>query len=144
MRRLAGVIAILVGTVMLFGIIFDLGARIIYFGLSSNSPQQNARTEQSSDSLHVENTQGSQIFTQHCEGCHGENGGGGFGPALAGNGALRDSAHVSSRIVNGGGGMPAFSNQLSDEEVSVVASFVRNSWGNAFGPVSAEEVGSQR
>ena len=37
------------------------------------------------------------------------------------------------------GQMPAFP-QLSQEEVVAVATYVRNSWGNSYGPVSEAEV----
>jgi mono/diheme cytochrome c family protein len=36
--------------------------------------------------------------------------------------------------------MPAFGRLLSDEEVAAVLTYVRNSWGNAAPPVSADDV----
>jgi len=36
--------------------------------------------------------------------------------------------------------MPAFAEQLSPNEIAAVVSFVRSSWGNAFGPVDVSEV----
>jgi len=40
--------------------------------------------------------------------------------------------------------MPAFAWNLSDENVADVLTYIRNSWGNAAAPISAEQVGKQR
>jgi mono/diheme cytochrome c family protein len=74
---------------------------------------------------------GAQVFiSAGCVGCHGANGEGGVGPALAGNPEVDDATYVVNRIIHGGGIMPAFGDQLSDEEIAAVATYVRNSWGN--------------
>jgi len=91
---------------------------------------------------------GKAVYEANCAACHQANGQGlpGAFPPLAGNPHLQDVSHVLSVIKNGlqgpitvngqtyNGQMPAFS-QLSDEEVKAVATYIRNSWGNAFGPV---------
>lgn len=81
---------------------------------------------------------GQQLYQQNCAGCHGNEGGGGTGPALAGNGALRDAERTVDQIVNGGDGMPAYGGRLSNEQIAAVASYIRTSWGNDYGRVSAE------
>jgi len=40
--------------------------------------------------------------------------------------------------------MPAFGWKLNNDELAAVATFVRNAWGNAASPVSAEQVRSLR
>lgn len=85
---------------------------------------------------------GAEIFAAHCSGCHGVEGEGGFGPRLAGE--VDVAAALVEQILEGGSGMPAFRNQLSDEQVAQVASYVGNSWGNDLGPVSARLVGEHR
>jgi mono/diheme cytochrome c family protein len=40
--------------------------------------------------------------------------------------------------------MPAFGMKLSDEDAAVVATYVRNAWGNSAPPVSASEVAKLR
>jgi mono/diheme cytochrome c family protein len=67
-------------------------------------------------------------------------------PALAGNDRLADAAYTIDVVLNGkpGTAMPAFGGRFSDEEVAAVVSYVRTSWGNAFGPVSAAEVAAAR
>lgn len=44
----------------------------------------------------------------------------------------------------GRGIMPAFKDRLSDEEIAAVATYIRTSWGNDFGPVSSTRVAEIR
>ncbi|GAA0513955.1 cytochrome c [Deinococcus depolymerans] len=78
-------------------------------------------------------TVGKTVFEQTggCAGCHGINGQGGVGPALAGDEKiLKDPVYVHTIIVKGKGGMPAFGDKLKENEVYAVANYVLNSWGN--------------
>ncbi len=86
---------------------------------------------------------GKQIFTQGnpaegataCAGCHGLNGQGGVGPKLAGDqNILQDAVLVHTRVVKGKGAMPAFGEQLKDNEIYAVTNYVLNSWGNKATP----------
>lgn len=66
-----------------------------------------------------------------CVGCHGAEGQGGVGPALAGDEKiLQDPVYVHSILINGKGGMPAYGDQLAENEIYAVANYVLNSWGN--------------
>ncbi len=67
---------------------------------------------------------GEQVFGENCAGCHGDDGGGGTGPALAGNADAADSERVVEQIREGGGGMPPFQGQLEDKEIADVAAYV--------------------
>jgi mono/diheme cytochrome c family protein len=88
---------------------------------------------------------GKSIFMgSGCFACHGQFGGGGAGPALSGNVMLSVKQYVVARVLVGGGVMPSFANKLTDDEVAAVADYVRNSWGNSFGPVSAAEAANVR
>jgi mono/diheme cytochrome c family protein len=40
--------------------------------------------------------------------------------------------------------MPAFSEKLGDDEIAALLSYIRNSWGNKEGAVSADQVSKQR
>ena len=145
-RRVIGILVIFISTMVLFNIIVDLGARTFIFGYQRDRFMQRAQTEpisEASTATAEANGRGAQVFAQACAACHGEEGQGGFGPTLAGNDDLGDAAFVIERILGGGGGMPAF-NGLPDEEVAAIGTYIRSSWGNDFGPVSAEEVASQR
>ena len=88
---------------------------------------------------------GGQVYAQAtCIACHGTNGEGGVGVALAENGGLGSVDTVVETILGGSGEMPAFASRLSDDEIAAVATYIRNSWGNAFGAVTPEEVAGRR
>jgi mono/diheme cytochrome c family protein len=99
--------------------------------------------ERSEVTTEVSLEQGASIYDNNCAVCHGNDGGGVVGPALADNDKLADTSHVVKRILKGGGGMPAFG-RLSDEEIANVASLIRSSWGNEFGSVTTSDVQEQR
>lgn len=89
---------------------------------------------------------GQELYEDNCLGCHGDEGQGGAGPLLAGNDVLSSGRAVAAQILNGNDehGMPAFMDILSDEEVAAVGTYIRNSWGNAFGVMVPETVAAQR
>lgn len=108
--------------------------------------QAQGQPQQSGAQQGQQNTaDGAEIYTQAgCSSCHGQNGEGGAGPALAGNQNLQGAQHVINQILNGGGGMPAFSNQLTSEQIAAVATHERTSWGNSYGQVTADQVSEAR
>ena len=76
---------------------------------------------------------GAGLFANNCSACHQAHGEGieGAFPKLAGNSfAQGDPKAVAATLLNGRGGMPSFKDQLKDDELSAVISFVRSSWGN--------------
>ncbi len=102
---------------------------------------------------------GRKIYADRCLDCHGAHGQGRrvgdelLIPALAGNASVNLAAPQNTvlAILHGGfapvtagnprpAGMPPFAQTLSEAEVAAVASFVRQSWGNAAPPVSALDV----
>jgi len=102
---------------------------------------------------------GEALYKDHCAACHGAQGEGGTGPQgvvyvpLAGNRKvlLESPANFIHIVVNGGFppttagnprpyGMPPFGPSLKDDEIAVLATWVRNAWGNAAPPVSALDV----
>ncbi len=97
---------------------------------------------------------GAQLYTQHCQACHQANGQGVAGtfPPLAGNSNLQSTDFAISVVLNGlsapitvngtqyQGQMPAWGDQLSDDEIAAVLTHERTSWGNNFGAVSAGDV----
>jgi cytochrome c551 len=73
---------------------------------------------------------GEVVFTQNCGSCHTlEEAGttGTVGPNL--DESTLDADAVVTQVEDGGGGMPAFSGQLSEEEIANVAAFVVASEG---------------
>jgi mono/diheme cytochrome c family protein len=90
---------------------------------------------------------GATTFSQSCAACHQPQGQGipGAFPALAKNpfvqGPPNQVAHV---ILNGRGGMPKFSGDLSDDQIAAVATYIRSAWGNKAGPVTPSVVTAER
>ncbi|HEY0859031.1 MAG TPA: cytochrome c [Albitalea sp.] len=98
---------------------------------------------------------GAKLYEDHCAACHGAQGEGvaSIYPALAGNRSVTlDAPNNLIQIIRRGGfppstagnprpfGMPPFQQILPDEDIAAVATFVRQSWGNAAAPVSAFDV----
>lgn len=102
---------------------------------------------------------GLRLYDKHCMACHGSDGKG-MAPAyppLAGNRSATMAQPVNAvRLVLHGGfapgtagnprpyGMPPFAHVLEDEDVAQVVTYVRNSWGNRAGAVTAVQVNRLR
>lgn len=88
---------------------------------------------------------GRTVFMQaRCFACHGEYGFGGVGPRFRENRFLGMGDYVAGQILIGRGVMPSFADALNDKQIAEVASYIRNSWGNQFGPVQPNEVAKVR
>ena len=89
--------------------------------------------------------QGIPLFRTNCSGCHGADGQGGAGPRLAGNSFVSATAAIVNQIFYGvpDRGMPGFL-QLTNEQVALISTAVRNSWGNAYGLVTTAEAAAYR
>lgn len=86
---------------------------------------------------------GKALFAKNCAACHQASGKGipGAFPALAGNAFVQGSAaEVTAVLLKGRGGMPDFSASLGDQDIALVLSYVRGSWGNQAAPLAADEV----
>ena len=81
---------------------------------------------------------GADIYNASCLACHGVNGEGGLGNAIAGSAIAMGGvdSHLNV-IVNGvaGTAMQAFGAQLSDVDVAAVTTYQRNAFGNNTGDV---------
>jgi mono/diheme cytochrome c family protein len=68
---------------------------------------------------------GATVFADNCVSCHGALGlGGNGGPDLTGIPSAKDYKTVVSQVQNGGGGMPAFKGQLTEKQITDVATYV--------------------
>lgn len=108
--------------------------------------------------------QGAKLYTDHCAGCHGDDGEGGqlpdgrrVVPALAGNRLVGMDPPVNLvRAIALGGfgaptqaqplpfGMPPFAHVLDDAQMAAVATHLRTRWGAGAAPVSAFDVSRWR
>lgn len=65
-----------------------------------------------------------QIYRKKCQFCHGQNGNGGGAPALTAA-ASRPDAEIRKVIHDGDGKMPAFSRQLTAEQIDAMVNYVK-------------------
>ena len=102
---------------------------------------------------------GAKLYQNNCVGCHGPDGKGEhlIFPPLAGNAVLLQlSAENPIRVVLAGAqavstkvaptspAMPSFAWKFDDAQIADLLTYVRNSWGNAGPPVTAESVAKIR
>ncbi len=84
---------------------------------------------------------GQQLYQDNCALCHQDSGVGDppTFPALSGNDELRDPVRIVTSIHQGTSRMPPFPD-LTAEEISSLANYIRNAWANDFSSVTTEEV----
>jgi cytochrome c6 len=90
---------------------------------------------------------GAELFAANCAACHQPMGEGieGAFPKLAGNAFVSGNPKpVIATLLNGRGGMPAFRDDLKDEQLSAIVSYVRASWGNKAAPITTAEFAALR
>ena len=95
----------------------------------------------------AQETDGKSLFLKNCAACHQATGKGipGAFPALAGSKFVQGPGNeVASVLLKGRGGMPDFSDSLSDSDIATVLTFVRSNWGNKADGLNAEQVAALR
>ena len=113
---------------------------------TAQSPAQHAGAAQAPSGTQA-GEDGAALFEANCAACHQPKGEGiaGAFPALAGNTFVTgDPRPVVLTLLNGRGGMPAFKDDLKDEQLAAIVSFVRASWGNKAPPITAAEFAAGR
>ncbi len=86
-------------------------------------------------------------YMDNCSACHLANGKGvkGAFPALAGSPLVQGDAKVlTTTVLNGRAGMPAFKDDLSDADLSAILTYVRSSWGNKGAAIKPADVAKAR
>lgn len=86
---------------------------------------------------------GKALFMKNCAACHQATGKGipGAFPALAGSKFVTgDHAEVATVLLKGRGGMPDFSENISDADMAAILTYVRASWGNQADALTEAEV----
>ena len=102
---------------------------------------------------------GAAIYAARCAACHQATGAGlpGVFPPLAGSEWVTGKEEALAKILLHGvtgaltvkgstfnGAMPAFKDQLKDDEIAAVASHMRSQWGNTASPIGADVVAKAR
>lgn len=90
---------------------------------------------------------GDELYANNCAACHQPKGEGIAGPfpALAGNAMVNGPGEtLITTLLMGRGGMPAFRNELSDDDLSALLTFIRGAWGNSGGRIAAADVAAAR
>lgn len=147
-----------VSVVVLFAMGFYLGRYSGSFTPEAHQLEQKAGGIQTSPAAGPP-ADGAVIYSSICLPCHQAGGVGMEGkyPPLAGSEwVAKDPAIVSRILLNGLAGpirvkgktieseMPALANQLDDDEIAAVLTYVRASFGNRAGPVAKDVVGKMR
>ena len=77
---------------------------------------------------------GETVFIENCARCHDDDGSGyhPLYPNLDGNPVvtLHDPIPAIQTVMYGRGSMPPFRQNLSDEEIAAVLTYIRNAWSN--------------
>jgi cytochrome c oxidase subunit 2 len=79
---------------------------------------------------------GQSVYQRYCMACHGMNGEGGIGPAIAGGKVATGELAKHMEIgINGvpGTAMQAFGGQMNDVDMAAVLTYQRNAFGNNMG-----------
>ena len=139
----------------------DLKAMVIYL---KSQTQEEAAPDLAQTRVSARQTEdlmrkGAKLYADNCVECHQRNGQGvpRIYPPLVNNEAILMQYPINAiRIVVNGGfppstqgnprpyGMPPFSQDLSDEEIAAVVTYIRQSWGNHAPAVSPVEVTNAR
>ncbi|HTD33419.1 MAG TPA: c-type cytochrome, partial [Candidatus Elarobacter sp.] len=97
---------------------------------------------------------GKSVYAARCAACHRADGsGGGPFPPLAANAdvSAADTANLILTVLNGrsgpiqvngktyGGAMPAWKDQLSNDDLAAVLSYIRSAWSNHGAVVTADQ-----
>jgi cytochrome c oxidase cbb3-type subunit 2 len=88
-----------------------------------------AETKNPFDGIRAAEEEGEKIFKENCRSCHGENGGGGFGPKLATTTRKYggSDADLFASVAGGRpGGMPVFLPQLGKDRVWKAVTYIRH------------------
>ena len=98
---------------------------------TQTQPAQTQTQTQTRTTAPAKGPDGAKVFASAgCAGCHtlaAANASGNVGPNL--DDLQPDVATVRNQVENGGGGMPAFSGDLSPEEIDAVATYVADNAG---------------
>ncbi|HEY1560641.1 MAG TPA: cytochrome c [Caulobacteraceae bacterium] len=86
---------------------------------------------------------GQTVYAGYCQACHQASGLGTkpVFPPLAGSAIVNGPpGPLIERVLNGKSSMPPFKGQLDNAQIAAAITYIRTSWGNHAGPVTAAQV----
>lgn len=86
---------------------------------------------------------GQTVYAGYCQACHQPTGLGmkPVFPPLVGSAVVTGPpGPVIERVLNGKSSMPPFKGQLDNAQIAAAVTYIRESWGNHAGPVTAAQV----
>ena len=94
--------------------------------------------------MEVLTAEGSKVYKAKCSKCYGRKGQGQFNghdaaPKFRGNHANLATEEITIQVIRGGAYMPKFA-YLSDQDISAVATYIRNSFSNQLGIANVHEI----
>lgn len=137
----------------------DLRAMAVYLKQRDGKPQGASAKPQAVAMTDPRMQSGQKLFAANCEACHNSDGEGVINMVAGFAGSASIAAPQVDSLLNSvlvgsrgaiteqtptGAGMPAFAWKLSDQQVANVLTYIRNQWGNAAEPVTAETVAKAR
>ncbi len=142
----------------------DLGAMAVYLKTVPQQPDAPPEPLREPALVAQRVVQGADLYRDHCAACHGSAGEGGqlpdgawAVPPLAGNRLVRQEPAANLvRVIALGGfgaatqvrprpfGMPPFAHVLDEDQMALVATFLRRSWGAQASPVDRQDVARWR
>ncbi len=110
---------------------------VLGFMSSGAAYAQDATAASLADQMKPLMAEGATVFSENCAVCHGPNGEGNVGPKLDGDTWIQTRANIINQVLFGATdhGMPPFIDQLTDEQIAAVTTYVRNSWSNNYGVI---------
>ena len=118
----------LVNVVEVIALVAVAATVVMLFANEPDEPAAPVATEVAEDGGAVAGVDGAALYASRCASCHGDDGTGGFAPQL-GEGRIvevfPDEADQVEVVTAGRGGMPAFGDRLSPEEIAAIVAYTR-------------------
>ena len=117
LRRISFVVEAIVGVAVIVTVV------LLFANQPEQAPAAPAEAVEAAGGI-----DGAAVFADNCAACHGGDGSGGIGPRLAGGRVVTvypDPADQIAVVTTGRGGMPAFGDKLTDDEIAAVVDYTR-------------------
>ncbi|WP_239619236.1 c-type cytochrome [Cohnella mopanensis] len=111
-------LAVLVGLACVFGVY------LISTGLPDKEESATGGTKFMVPERAVDAPASEQLYKNMCIACHGDRMQGAVGPELAHIGASMTKEQLYKKISGGGGGMPAFENRLTEDQLITITTWL--------------------